>query len=143
MDYDHMEGGVYSYVPWEPIDFQSMVYLWGSTPPYSELNASSMIRLLFAFENEKSIIFKNGINTIGLALWGWMYTEEYGSVNYRDDEIYERDTGEILVLTDLIMPNNARLAKNHLLNFAKQMLPNEKSVAYYRSNNKSSLRINL
>jgi hypothetical protein len=139
-DYDY--DGIYSYVPWEDTDFRSMLYLWCNVKPYSDFKASSLNGLLFAFENNKSIIFKKGINTIGFTLWTWMFPEEYGSHQYDNEEIYKRDNGELLVVTDLIVQNDLNIVKNHLLQFAKIVHPNEKRVYYNRPNRKSNLRIN-
>jgi hypothetical protein len=142
IDYDHDEDGVYSYVPWEDRDFRSMLYLWASVHPYSEFKSASTKRLLLAFENDKAIIFKRGINTIGLAIWGWMNSEEHGRDEYDPEEIFLRDDGEMLILIDLIMPNNGKIAIKHLRAFGSKVLPHQKRVFFNRPNRKSSLRIN-
>jgi hemolysin-activating ACP:hemolysin acyltransferase len=144
LDYDYEKDGMLSYVPFDHTDFYDMVYLWSTANIYKDYICNTIgWRLMPAFENRRAIIFKRDINTVGLALWGWMTKEEYETDEYSGEEVFSRESGEYFVLSDMILPNdNAMLAVRHLRHFAKTQYPEADRIYFDRPNRKSNVRIN-
>lgn len=88
------------------------IRLWSMVEPYASFRSQTMAwRLLPAVENGKCRVFYRDGRLVGLVTWGFMTAEEFRTRFYWGPDVFSRDSGERLVVVDMIAP----LGRNDVL----------------------------
>lgn len=82
------------------------VRLWATVEPYASFRSQTLAwRLLPAVESEKCWVFYRDGRLVGLVTWGFMTAEEFETRVYWGPDVFSRNSGELLVLVDMIAPS--------------------------------------
>ena len=133
--YENEINGILSYIPFEYIDYYTMVDLWTTTSPYRDYESKTIReRLRPAFDNKQIMLFKKGINSIGFISWAYMSDYEFETKTY-NDETFRREEGDKFVITDAILlggSKNVRTCVRHFVEFGKKYYPDVNKAHFYR-----------
>jgi hemolysin-activating ACP:hemolysin acyltransferase len=85
------------------------VRLWTTTEPYSGFKSETISwRLLPALEHDRLRLFHRDGACVGLVTWAFMTREEFDSGDYCGLDVFARETGDNLVIVDMIAPHGKR-----------------------------------
>jgi hemolysin-activating ACP:hemolysin acyltransferase len=84
---------------------EDAVKLWTTTSPYSEFRSATISwRLLPAILHNQIRLFYRDGECVGLITWAFMTRDEFESRDYSGEEIFSRDSGDVMVFVDMIAP---------------------------------------
>ena len=84
---------------------QDALDLWVTTEPYSSFPCGTIAwRLLPALDSGQIKLFYRDDKCVGLVTWAFMTEEEFDTREYDGSEIFSRDSGDLLVVIDMIAP---------------------------------------
>ena len=110
--------------------------LWTTVHPYSGYRCQTIAwRLLPAHEHGRIRHYTEGSRYVGFITWAWFTREEFETGVYSGPEVFARDSGEVVVLVDMIAPggrNDVLFIVKEARQYLSGLYPNEPSLLAHR-----------
>lgn len=117
-----------NFVPTMDKVFIDAMYLWSTVPPYKEYPVRTITdRLLPAIKTSRIKVYYDQDQMMhAFATWGFMTDREFESRDYSGEEVFSRNSGDKLVVVDMIAPggiNDVLFVARDLRKFFNKLYP--------------------
>ena len=132
-DMDETPQGEETYVAQDEADFKEALRLWATTKPFKDHKPEAIKwRLVPAFRNGRLLMLTRDGEVVGFAVWGWMTNREYETRKYSGEDVFTREIGDKIVITDSVINGGVPRFSRQMAEYFREAYPEATHVYAHR-----------